>query len=196
MWLRRAGGASTPLVVPAPAGLGGDVACPFVIVIGPCLPSSVTSKNPRHPARVPLVCGGSSRLASVPPCPSVLPPGAGNEKAEKAVKTDQERAKKGEERTVGETRAVQGHLDAPTVRRHDDGDLAAIPAIEQTQCGLPALPGRPERFAQSTGRPVIVQPPGLHASARLPAPRKRRNRRSAGGFVSPALRRGLPYFQR
>src|SRR6476659_7259415 len=137
MWLRRAGGAPAPLVEPASAGLGGDVACPFVIVIGPCLPSSVTSKNPRHPARVPLVCGGSSRLASVPPCPSVLPPGAGNEKAEKAVKTDQERAKKGEERTVGETRAVQRHLDAPTVRRHDDGDLAAIAAIEQTQCGLP-----------------------------------------------------------
>jgi hypothetical protein len=124
------------------------------------------TKNPRHPARVPLVCGGASRLAPVPPCSSVLPPGAGNEEAEKAVKTDEERAKKAEERTVGETCVVQGHLDAPSVRRHDDGDMAAIPAIEQTHCVSRTQPGPPGRFAQSTRRSVIMQPPGPHVIAR------------------------------
>jgi len=83
-----------------------------------------------------LVCGGSSRLASVPPCPSVLPPGAGNEEAEKAVKTDAKRAKETEKRAILEAGVVHRQLDAPTVRRDDDGDMAAIPAIEQTQAGL------------------------------------------------------------
>jgi hypothetical protein len=88
-----------------------------------------------------LVCGGASRLAPVPPCSSVLPPGAGNEEAEKAVKTDEKRAKEAKERAVVETCVVQGHLDAPTVRRHDDGDMAAIPAIEQTHVVSRTLPG-------------------------------------------------------
>ena len=132
------------------------------------------------------------RLAPVPPRSSVLPPGAGNEKAEKAVKTDQERAKKGEERAVGETRAVQGHLDAPTVRRHDDGDLAAIPAIEQTQCGLPALPGRPGRFAQSTGGTVIVKPPGLHESARSRDPENDETAGQPAASSPPPSEEGCP----
>ena len=83
-----------------------------------------------------MVCGGSSRLAPDPPCPSVLPPGAGNEEAKKAVKTDKKRAKEAEEGAVLEPGIVQWHLDAPAVRRDDDGDVAAIPAIEQTQAGL------------------------------------------------------------
>ena len=77
------------------------------------------------------------RLAPVPPCSSVLPPGAGNEEPEKALKADEERAKKGEERTVRQTGVVQWQLDAATVRRDDDGDVASIAAIEQTQAGLP-----------------------------------------------------------
>ena len=84
-----------------------------------------------------MVCGGSSRLAPDPPCSSVLPPGAGNEEAKKAVKTDEKRAKETEERTVLESGVIQRHLDASTVRRHDDGDVASIPAIEQTQTVLP-----------------------------------------------------------
>src|SRR4051812_19276670 len=94
-------------------------------------------KNPRHPARVPSVLGGSPRLAAVPPVASVLPPGAGNEEPKKALKADDEGAKKPEERSVRQTGVVQGHLDAAAVRRDHDGDMAAIPAIEQTQRGLP-----------------------------------------------------------
>ena len=76
------------------------------------------------------------RLAPVPPRSSVLPPGAGNEEAKKAVKTGKERAKKTEERSVVETGAVHGNLDLPTIARDGDGDAAAIPTLEQTQRGL------------------------------------------------------------
>jgi len=79
------------------------------------------------------------RLSPVPPRSSVLPPGAGNEEAEKAVKTGKERAKKTEERYVVEPGAVQRNLDAPTVARHRDGNVAAIAAIEQTQRGLHSI---------------------------------------------------------
>jgi hypothetical protein len=96
----------------------------------------MTTKDPRHPARVPSVFGSSWRLAPVPPRSSVLPPGAGNEEAEKAIKTGKERAKKTEERYVVETGAVQGDLDAPTIARHDNRDVTSILAIEQTQRGL------------------------------------------------------------
>jgi hypothetical protein len=75
------------------------------------------------------------RLAPDPPCPSVLPPGAGNEEAKKAIKTDEKRANEAKERAVLEP-GVDRQLDAPTVRRDDDGDVATIPAIEQTQAGL------------------------------------------------------------
>ena len=86
------------------------------------------------------------RLAPVPPRSSVLPPGAGNEEAKKAVKTGKERAKKTEQRYVVETGAVQRNLDVPTIPCHHDGDMAAVLAIEQTQHGLrrrngPADPG-------------------------------------------------------
>jgi hypothetical protein len=94
-----------------------------------------------------LVCGGSSRLAPDPPCPSVLPPGAGNEEAKKAVKTDEKRAKETEEGAVLEASVVDRQLDAPTVRRDDDGDVAAIPAIEQSQAGLQKLARRSRAVA-------------------------------------------------
>ena len=83
---------------------------------------------------------GSWRLALVPPRASVLPPGAGNE-PKKPIKA-QERANKGEERYVGERVRLDGHVDAATVRRHDDGDLATILPIELAQAGLLALPCR------------------------------------------------------
>ena len=87
------------------------------------------------------------RLTLVPPRPSVLPPGAGNEEAEKAVETGKKRAKKTEERYVLKTRVVHRNLDTPAIARHDDGDMAAIPAIEQTQRWSPerdpADPGGP-----------------------------------------------------
>jgi hypothetical protein len=74
-------------------------------------------------------------LASVPPHPSVLPPGAGNE-PKKAIKTE---AKKGEERYVGERVGSDGHVDASTIRSHDDGDGPAILPIETAQRGLQTL---------------------------------------------------------
>jgi len=57
------------------------------------------------------------RLAPVPPRSSVLPPGAGNEEAKKAVKTGKQRAKKTEERSVVEVRTVQRNLDVPAIAR-------------------------------------------------------------------------------
>src|SRR6476646_8139609 len=147
MWLRRAG----PVV-----GFGGAEADPFVIVIAllpslSCVPPPRRSppagppsswlaghqKTPAVPGEGPVCLRWSVRLAPVPPSSSVLPPGAGNEEADEAVKTDEERAKKGEERTVREARVVHGHLHAAAVRRDDDGDVAAIVPIEQTQDGLP-----------------------------------------------------------
>jgi hypothetical protein len=89
------------------------------------------------------------RLAPVPPRSSVLPPGAGNEEAEKAVKTGKERAKKTEERYVVETGAVQRNLDTPTVARDRDGNVTVIPAIEQTQRGLHKHPTQPTRAVRA-----------------------------------------------
>ena len=146
------------------------------------------------------------RLASVPPRSSVLPPGAGNEELKKALKPDHEGAKKTEERTVRQTGVVQGHLDTPTIGANRDRDVTAIPAIEQTQDSLPDEPGQPGRFAQSTRRLVIMQPPRLHIvpmascrSRRGRSPRaltnswsKSRDRRSPDGLfptnVTLALR--------
>ena len=75
----------------------------------------------------------SSLAALVPPCPSV-PPGAGNE-PKKPIKA-QKRAKKREERYVGERVTIDRDMDATAVRRHDDGDTAAILPIEVAQAGL------------------------------------------------------------
>ena len=67
------------------------------------------------------------RLAApVPPHPSDLPPGAGNE-PEKPIKAE---AKEREERYVSEGVRLDGHMDTATVRRHDDGDGAAVLPIE------------------------------------------------------------------
>jgi hypothetical protein len=74
------------------------------------------------------------RLALVLPRPSVLPPGAGNE-LKKPIKA-QQRAKKREERYIGEAARLDRQMDAATVRRHDDGDLALVLPIELAQGGL------------------------------------------------------------
>jgi len=71
-------------------------------------------------------------VAIVPPRPSVLPPGAGNEEPKKALKPGQERAKK-VEKGCGDGAFVHRQVHAATIRRHDDGDLPAIPTIEQVQ---------------------------------------------------------------
>jgi hypothetical protein len=80
MWLRRP---APGVAVPGVAGLGGAEACPFVIVIDPCLPSCLSAderpgvattqrrddapgpvpgqqKNPRLPGEGPVGPGGSS----------------------------------------------------------------------------------------------------------------------------------------
>src|SRR5204862_3412713 len=105
----------------------------LVIRIAPTPSGSVfgQQKNPRLPARVPSVFGLCA-LARRPPCPSVLPPGAGN-KAEKAIQPKEERANNPEERYVDQPGILQRHVHAAPVRPHDDGDVAAIPAVEQVQ---------------------------------------------------------------
>ena len=59
--------------------------------------------------------------ALVPPCPSV-PPGAGN-KLKKPTKP-RNRKEKVEEGYIG---GIDRDVHAAAIRRHDDGDLAAIP---------------------------------------------------------------------
>jgi hypothetical protein len=63
-------------------------------------------------------------VATVPPCPSVLPPGAGNEEAKKALEAGKKRAKKIEERYVLRLEVAQRHGDAAPIGRHADGDAA------------------------------------------------------------------------
>ena len=72
-------------------------------------------------------------MASVPPRSSVLPPGAGNEEAKKALKAGKERAKKGEGKYVLGLEVAQGHGDAATIRRDDDGNAAAAATLEEVQ---------------------------------------------------------------
>jgi hypothetical protein len=74
----------------------------------------------------------SGALALRPPRTSVLPPGAGN-KAKKAVQPKEERAKKPEERYVDQSGILHRHVHAAAIRRHGDGDAAAITTVEQTQ---------------------------------------------------------------
>jgi hypothetical protein len=101
------------------------------------------------------------------------------------------------------------------IARHDDGDTAAVLAIEQTQHGLQkSSPSRPGRSAQSTRRSMIVQPPEPHrstwrAARDAPIPARRAIARSGRGSRKPRDRRlpdgldpewrkpdGSDYFQR
>jgi hypothetical protein len=80
------------------------------------------------------VVGALSAL--VPPRSSVLPPGAGNEEPDKALKAGKEGAKKVERRSTKEAGLIEGHRHASTVARDDDGDGATVAALKVTQCGL------------------------------------------------------------
>jgi len=71
-------------------------------------------------------------VALVPPCPSV-PPGAGNQ-LKKAIKP-RKRSKQVEEGYEGRGR-LDRDMHAAAIRRHDDGDLAAISGTEPAQSGL------------------------------------------------------------
>ena len=91
-----------------------------------------SNKRPPPPGGGPFGLRWSWRLAPVPPCPSVLPPGAGNEEANKALKAQEERAKEVEER-VDEAVVANRQLHAPTVAGDDDGDMAAMQSVEAGQ---------------------------------------------------------------
>ena len=80
-------------------------------------------------------------MATVPPRPSVLPPGAGNEEPKKALKAGKERAKKREGGYILGLEIAQGHGDAAAVSRHDDGDAVAAVTLEEIQATrLPMVP--------------------------------------------------------
>jgi hypothetical protein len=72
-------------------------------------------------------------VASVPPRSSVLPPGAGNEEAKEALKAGKERANKVEGGYALGLEVAQGHVHAPSVGRHDDGDAAPTATLEEVQ---------------------------------------------------------------
>ena len=77
----------------------------------------------------------SAPLAPIPP--SISPPGAGNE-YEYALKTKLDRAKKAEKGYVDQAEVVRRHLDAASIRPNHDGDMAAIPSVEQAHLVLHA----------------------------------------------------------
>jgi hypothetical protein len=81
--------------------------------------------------------------ASVPPCPSVLPPGAGNQEKPKALKAGKKRAKKIEGKYGLGVQVAERHVDATAIGTDDDGDAVAIPTLEQIQATL--APTRPVR---------------------------------------------------
>jgi hypothetical protein len=89
------------------------------------------TKKPSPPARV-LVVSSSALLAPIPP--SSLPPGAGNE-YEYALNAELNRAKQTEEGYVDHAEAFSGHLDTTTICPNGDGDVAAVPAVEEAQPG-------------------------------------------------------------
>ena len=131
-------------------------------------------------------------LASVPPSASVLPPGAGNEEPKKALKADDERAKKTEEGTVRQTRVVQGHLDTPAIRANRDCHVASIAAIEQTQGWSPERT-RKIRAVRAVYEALddhattrTAPDPGCNLSPSIPV---RRGRRSRSGRSSPDTKR-------
>jgi hypothetical protein len=77
---------------------------------------------------------GLASLALVPA--SSLPPGAGNE-YEYALNADLYGAKKAEEGYVDHAEVFSGNLHTTTIRPNEDGDVAAVPTVEQTQRGSP-----------------------------------------------------------
>ena len=67
---------------------------------------------------------------------SILPPAAGNEYYY-ALNTNTDEAEEAEEGEVDQAEVFDRHLDTTTVSPHEDGDVAAVPAVEQTQPGSP-----------------------------------------------------------
>ena len=67
---------------------------------------------------------------------SSLPPGACNE-YEYALNTKLERAKQTQEGYVDQAEVLNRNLHATTIRPNEDGDVAAVPTVEQTQPGSP-----------------------------------------------------------
>jgi hypothetical protein len=72
-------------------------------------------------------------VALAPPCTSVSP-GAGNE-PKKAIKP-RKGEEKVEERYTGQAGGIDRDMDAPTIRRHDDGDCTVLSPVEPAQWGL------------------------------------------------------------
>ena len=129
-WLRRGGGVRRPR---RPAARPSSSSCPAWVPLsgGPATAGHTKTLATRRGSLWFSVAGAS--VASVPPRSSVLPPGAGNEEAKKALKAGQERAKKVEEGYALGLEVAQGHVDAASIRRHDDGDAAAVATLEEVQ---------------------------------------------------------------
>jgi hypothetical protein len=77
---------------------------------------------------------GLASLALVPA--ASLPPGAGNE-YEYALNAKPNGAEQTEKGYVDQAEIVRRDLDTPTVRPDENGDVAAVPAIEQAQPDSP-----------------------------------------------------------
>jgi hypothetical protein len=77
---------------------------------------------------------GLASLALVPS--SSLPPGAGNE-YEYALNAKLERAKQAEEGKIDQAEIFRGNLHATTIGPDRDGDVAAVPAVEEAQPDSP-----------------------------------------------------------
>jgi hypothetical protein len=95
------------------------------------------------------VVGGVELVALAPPCPSVSP-GAGN-KPKQAIKP-RKRAKKIEERYVGQAGRLERDMDTPAIGRHDDGNGSAVSTIEPAHraSGQVDLRVNPAAFRQSS----------------------------------------------
>jgi hypothetical protein len=81
---------------------------------------------------------GSGGLGFVPLAPIPLatpPPGAGNE-YEYVLNTDLNRADETEEGYIDQAGILGRNLHAPTIRPHEDGNMAAVAAVEETQPGI------------------------------------------------------------
>ena len=129
------------------------------------------------------VAGAS--VASVPPRSSVLPPGAGNEEAKKALKAGKERAKKIEGGYALGLQVAQGHVDAAAVGRHDDGDAAAAATLEEVQATR-LQSARPATGPRSVAAHVrAVQPPNRNLPPGL------RDRRARPETRRPPVTGGL-----
>jgi hypothetical protein len=157
MWLMRcrsALGAPPALAGPEASVAGVDGAVVAILAVGERPEESsfvpIAKSLPAFPQIVGLAAipvmkkpspsgegSGRFRLASLALVPaSSLPPGAGNE-YEYVLNADLYGAKKTEEGYVDNAEVFRRNLHATTIRPNEDGDVAAVPAVEQTQRGSP-----------------------------------------------------------